>query len=150
MLICVTKGRFTHTVDFTPISCGPASVVTLRPAQIQRFDTAAKWDAWIMLFKPEFLLPLQTAAPVDSIDALGNLDMLPPHFSLNEAERHSVHEAIAQMHRDAKMNASSLGLHALLQHQLYALLLRLHMIHGQREITNNASPKRLLRFKRFQ
>lgn len=150
MLICVISGKFTHTVDFTPVPCEPGSVLTLRPAQTQRFDTESKWDAWIVMFRPELLLPLQATVPTADLKSLGNLEALPVHFSLSDADRHAVTESIMQMHRDARINAPSPDLNALLRHQLYALLLRLNLIQRQQEVRDAVPPMSLQRFKRFQ
>ncbi len=150
LLICVIRGKFTHTVDFTPIPCEPGSILTLRPAQTQRFDTESKWDAWFVMFRPELLLPLQATMPTGDLKSLGNLEALPVHFSLSDADRHAVAESIMQMHRDARINAPSPDLNVLLRHQLYALLMRLNLIRHQQEIRNAVPPMSLQRFKRFQ
>lgn len=150
LLICVTKGQIVHTVDFEPIQCGPGSILTLRPTQTQGFDLSTDWDAWFVMFRPEFLLPLQTSVPVDDIKALGNLETLPVHIALEQSEHLAICDAIMQMHKDAKMNAPSTRLHALLRHQLYALLLRLTLLNGQQEDRGEIPAASLQRFKRFQ
>lgn len=150
MLIYVTAGSFNHIVDFKTIACGPGSLITLRPAQVHRFDTDSDWEGWLVIFKPEFLQPLQTMTLIDDLKAYGSLETLPSHQSLDRLEAHAVKECINQMYNDAHMSAQSAELHSLLRHQLYSLLLRLYLIHGQRQVQSHASPANLHRFRRFQ
>lgn len=150
MLICVTRGECTHTIDFTPIRCRPGSLLTLRPAQAQQFDNSPDWDGWLVIFCPEFLLPLQTTAALADLQMVGNLEVLPKHLELGEEERQAVASGILQMHKDACLQGPSAELHALLRHQLYALLLRLHLVHGRQESQSSATSSNLQRFKRFK
>lgn len=150
MLIYVTAGKFNHIVDFKSIACEPGSLITLRPAQVHRFDTESDWEGWLVIFRPEFLQPLQTMTLIDDLKAYGSLEALPSHQSLDKLEAYAVSECITQMYSDAHMSAQSAELHPLLRHQLCSLLLRLHFIHGQREVQSNASPVNLHRFRRFQ
>src|SRR5437016_6209014 len=54
------------------------------------------------------------------------------------------------MREDAFTTAATNEVHTLLRHQLYSLLLRLHLRQGQREMQRNTSTMSLQRFKRFQ
>lgn len=150
MLICVTRGECTHTIDFTPIPCQPGSLLTLRPVQAQQFDSSPDWDGWLVIFRPEFLLPLQTTALLADLQMVGSLEALPGHLELGEEETHAVAGGIVQMHKDARLQGPSAELHALLRHQLYALLLRLHLVHGRQESQRSAASSNLQRFKRFK
>lgn len=150
MLICVTQGECTHTIDFEPIQCRPGTLLTLRPEQAQQFDGKQDWDGWLVIFQPEFLLPLRATASVGDLQMVGSLQSLPEHLTLGEDARRAVVDCIVQMHEDAKIEGSAAELHALLRHQLYALLMRLHLVHGQQEAQRVAAPLNLQRFKRFQ
>ncbi len=150
MLICVTEGSFTHTVDFEPVACRPGSLMTLRPAQVQQFDVTTQWAGWLVIFRPEFLLALGSLALADDVKVHGSLDSLPTHLQLSRDELRAALACIVQMDRDAAMGAASAELHALLRHQLYALLLRLHLGHRRQAASGAASVLSLQRFKRFQ
>lgn len=150
MLICVTRGACTHTIDFTPIPCRPGSLLTLRPAQAQQFDRSPDWDGWLVIFRPEFLLPLQAAAALADLQTVASLEALPEHLELGEEETQAVAGGIVQMHEDARLQGPSAQLHALLRHQLYALLLRLHLVHRRQERQGSAVASNLQRFKRFK
>jgi AraC-like DNA-binding protein len=150
MLICITNGRLTHTVDFERMTCESGSLLALRPMQVQQFDVTANWEGWLVIFRPEFLLPLQKTVLVGDLNAYGGLEALPTHLPLNEAASRAVTDAIVQMHDDTLMRAAPTDIHSLLRHQLYALLLRLHLGHRRQEAQGNTSIASLQRFKQFQ
>ena len=95
MLICVTEGSFTHTVDFEPIACRPGSLMTLRPAQVQQFDVTAQWDGWLVIFRPEFLFALGSLALADGVKVHNSLDSLPTHLQLNGDELGAALQALS-------------------------------------------------------
>lgn len=148
-LICVSDGACVHTVDFKPVQCGPGTLLMLRPAQAQQFDTESNWNGWIVIFRPEFLLPLRTDGVRSDMEMTVDLEALPNALQLTGDEAQALDTAITQMHRDTTLHASA-DLHNLLRHQLYALLLRLKILHGEQEARKGASSSTLLRFKRFQ
>jgi len=148
-LICVSDGACVHMVDFKPVQCGPGTFLMLRPAQAQQFDADSNWNGWLVLFRPEFLLPLRTDGVLSDMQMTVDLEALPNALQLNEDEARALTLAITQMHGDTALPASA-DLHNLLRHQLYALLLRLKMVHGQQEASKGASSSALMRFKRFQ
>jgi AraC-like DNA-binding protein len=150
MLILITRGECTHLIDFHPVHCQPGTVLVLRPAQAQKFDLERDWDGWIVLFRPEFLLSPQATGPFFDLRLAGSLEELPDRLSLQEHERRTLTGAIAQMYEDAGIDAQSDELHALLRHQLYALLMRLFIMHGKPEAQGKATSLSLQRFKRFQ
>jgi AraC-like DNA-binding protein len=147
-LLCITRGTCAHTVDFEPVAAAAGSVFALRPAQAQQFDDSDGWDGWLLVFRPEFLLPLASAMPADDLKAIVGLETLPAHLTLAPDERDAVAECIARMYRDAGSDNPAEQLHALLRHQLYALLLRLHFAQGRR--VDAADAFALRRFERFR
>lgn len=148
-LICVSEGACVHTVDFKPVRCEPGTLLMLRPAQAQQFDAETGWNGWILIFRPEFLLPLKTDGVLSDMKMTVDLEALPNALQLGEDEARVLASAIMQMHRDAALHASP-DLHNLLRHQLYALLLRLKIFHGQQEARKGSTSATLTRFKRFQ
>lgn len=150
LLICVTSGTCTHTVDFRPVRCGAGTLLTLRPAQAQQFDAESDWDGWLVIFRPEFLLPLQSVGNVSDMKLALDLDALPEVLNLAPEETKTLTSSIVQMQKDAKLHASAEDLHNLLRHQLYSMLLRLQIFHGQHASKEKLATASVARFKRFQ
>lgn len=162
MLICVTEGQCTHFVDFEPVECIAGTLLTLRPGQAHNFGSEEDWDGWIVLLRPEFLLPAEAEiAPV--------LDRLPASICLDPAELKRAVQDIQCIHDDARLglpkrseeqpdaesedvSASSLSVevHALLRYRFYALLTWLTVLHGQRQEPASQQSGMLLRFRQFQ
>ncbi len=150
LLLAVAKGRCTHWVDFVPRICRPGDWIIVRPGQVQRFDTALHWDGWMVLFRPQFLLPLGHTTAVEELSMYSGLDALPSQLRLGAAEHRACLACVEQMCADARMQGREGDRHALLRHQLYALLLRLRLAHPLGEPTAAISPRRLQCFKRFR
>lgn len=148
VLVCITRGTCTHLVDFKPIRCKPGSLLALQPGQAHNFGLEEGWDGWMILFRPEFLLPSRAEAP--DLKLVVGLERLPEHLPLRAHELRSVTDAIAQMQEDAGIDASPKDVHALLRYQLYALLLRLSIVHDRQEPRAGASARVLQRFTDFQ
>lgn len=151
-LLCVTEGRCTHTVDFSQVDCQPGTVLMICPGQAQQFDVDSAWDGWLLLFQPGFLLPADAAR-----DGRGNrgagLAWLGQPMQLDPDLAALVEGAITQLNRDTRLPANRSDLHALLRHQLHALLVRLGIAWLEREASNAAhavSAGERQRFRRFQ
>jgi AraC-like DNA-binding protein len=150
MLLCVTRGECTHMIDFKLIACKPGSLLAFHPAQAHRFGFEQKWDGWVVLFRPEFLLSSQATAPVTGLRLTAGLEGMPEHLCLQEHERRVVIGAIVQMRKDCRIEAPPEQVHALLRHQLYALLLRLIVLHDRQQAHKNTTAVGLQRFGNFQ
>ncbi len=147
-LVCVTHGTCTQLIDFKPVPCEPGSLLMLRPGQAHTFGHQEDWDGWLILFRSEFLLP--RAAPARDLKLAVELETFPEHLRLRHHELRSVTRAIAQMREDAALDGPAEDLHTLLRYQLYALLSRLRVVHGQKEGHDAMSSRALQRFRRFQ
>ena len=132
-LICVTEGICTHVIDFSPIPCERGSVLVHQPSQTEQYDVTSAWDGWLVLFRPEFLFAPPSGASSDrtlEVNLIGILAELPRHLPLPTAEFRIFRDAISQMHADSKREGLMAEIHALLRHQLCALLIRLHVGSG--------------------
>lgn len=147
-LVCVTQGVCTQVVDFKSIACQPGSLLVLRPGQAHNYGGDEDWDGWNVLFRPEFVLPVSTAprAPGLTVD----LERLPEHVLLSSQELRQVTDAIEQMGEDTAIDAPLDDVHALLRHQLHALLTRLSIVHGKHQALEPLMSPASQRFKRFQ
>jgi len=147
-LICVTQGACTQVVDFESIKCAPGSLLVLRPGQAHKFGHDEDWDGWNVLFRPEFVLPVSSAAR--SLKLSVDLDRLPDHLALRGKELRTVTRTIEQMRADAQLEAPLDDVNALLRHQLHALLTRLCILNGRQQGHEQVMSPALQRFKRFQ
>ena len=148
MILCVTRGSCTQSVDFVPVRCAPGSLLVLRAGQAHNFGRDDDWDGWVVLFRPEFLLP-STAVSGDLKLAV-ELDALTEHLVLRGEELRVVKASIQQMRSDAQLEAPLDVAQALLRHQLLALLTRLSILHGRLQAKEPASSASLRRFKQFR
>jgi AraC-like DNA-binding protein len=150
MLVCVTRGECMHMIDFKLIACKPGSLLAASPAQAHRFGFEKEWDGWVVLFRQEFLLSSQATAPVTGLRFTAGLQRMPEHLCLRQHERRVVIGAIMQMRKDCRIEAPPEQLHALLRHQLYALLLRLTVLHDRQQALENTTSNGLQRFRNFR
>lgn len=147
-LVCITQGVCTQVVDFKPISCVPGSLLVLRPEQAHNYGQDEDWDGWNVLFRPEFVLPV--SMPSRDVKLAVDLDRMPEHIVLSGSDLRTVTDLIQQMREDARVDAPIDDIHALLRHQLHALLARLIILHGRQRAHDPVISPALQRFKRFQ
>jgi AraC-like DNA-binding protein len=153
LLICVTRGTCTHVMDFNAVHCKPGSVLIFHPGQTEKFDLTSSWDGSLVLFRPELLFaPLTSTLPskISELNLISILARLPQHFTLSGFEFRRIRNVLAQMHADSKLNVPAPHRHALLRHQICALLIRLDMAHPQHESRTPAADSEILRFRRLQ
>jgi AraC-like DNA-binding protein len=148
-LICVTRGKCTHVVDFEPARCGPGGVLVLQPSQVEQFDVTAPWDGWLVLFRPEqlFAAARDASAGPGLVEAVADL---PVQLNPGRSGARLLQNVIAQMHTDARRHLASPEVQALLLHQLCALLLRLVILHRRQRPGLSAGRPQLDRFRRFR
>jgi AraC-like DNA-binding protein len=147
-LVCVTRGACTQMVDFKSISCTPGSLLVLRPGQAHSYGPDGDWEGWNVLFRPEFVLPVSTT-PRDLKLAV-DLMRLGQHLQVDSDELRKVTDAIQQMREDSRMAAPAEDVHALLRHQLHALLTRLSILQGRPAAQQPTVSPASQRFERFQ
>ena len=148
MLVLVSAGAVTQVEDFQPVACTPGSMLVIRPGQVHSFGHEDGWEGWIVLFRSEFL-PAASETTSELVATLG-LDRLPDHLALSASELKAVTEGITRMSEDATSHAPPKDVHALLRHQLCALLLRLAIVHDRREDAAMIHSRSLQRFARFR
>ncbi|MDA9409780.1 MULTISPECIES: AraC family transcriptional regulator [unclassified Bradyrhizobium] len=165
MIICVTKGRCVQFVDFEPVSCSEGALLILRPGQAHNFGSDENWDGWIILFRPEFLLPAMSVS--QDLRLSFDLERLPHSLKLDHDELKRASDAIVQMRADSLIDTSSrptsavsrnkasaaalpADIHALLRFQFYAFATWLAVIHGRGMSLDPQWSAALQRFNRFQ
>lgn len=151
MLMCLTEGRCSHVVDFHSVDCRPGSLLVLRPGQVQRFaSSATAGEAWVVIFRSEFLQPKSATPLADELDTAQRLEELPVHLTLDTAEQEAFVESVRRMARDAGLAAAPVLLHALLRNQLLALLTRISLAHARQDRAHVQASGELQRFRRFR
>jgi AraC-like DNA-binding protein len=148
MLICVTHGKCVQWVDFEPVSCKPGTLLALQPGQAHNFGHDENWDGWMVLFRPEFLLP--TLSHSSDLKLVFNFKRLPNVLNLESDELRRALDSIVQMSKDSMIDAPSEDVHTLLRYQLYVLVTWLGVIHDRRRVYDTSHSHALLRFTRFQ
>jgi AraC-like DNA-binding protein len=147
-LICVTEGAVVQMVDFEPVDCAVGSFLVLRPGQVHSFGRTDGWDGWLVLFRSEFL-PSASQSLSELLPVLG-LDRLPDQMRLAETDFLAVATTLGQMLDDTRSTAPPEQLHALLRNQLCAVLLRLTILHDQRDVAAPGGRSWMQRFTRFR
>ncbi|KOF14366.1 transcriptional regulator [Ensifer adhaerens] len=165
ILILVTEGRTIQFVDFEAIPCGPGTFFVLRPGQAHNFGQEDAWDGWMILVRPEFLLP----TPSQSLPAW-DIEFLPSRVDLDEGELHRAEDTIRRIRDDGLIDTGKLSavsasdrvtahvdnttadVHALLRYQFYALVAWIGVLHGKRQQhTHDGLPNGVLqRFNKFR
>lgn len=150
LLVYVTEGRCTHMADFELIACESGSLLILQPGQVHRFDAKTGWQGWVLMYRPEFRQPQKNLMSPSEVEVFQYLEDLPVHMDINRREQPVVMASIVRMFEDAKIKADPSTLHALLRSQLYALLIRLHLIQSHRQQPERAAALVVQRFKRYR
>lgn len=150
LLLAVTRGRCTHWVDFVPNECRPRSWIIVRPGQVQRFDPATRWEGWLLMFLPQFLLPQGGTTRLAELAIAGSLESLPNPMPLNAIEHRNCLACVEQIAADTHLSGPDAEREALLRHQLHALLLRLRLARHRESPHVAASARSLQRFNRFR
>jgi AraC-like DNA-binding protein len=148
MLICVTHGRCVQWVDFEPVSCKSGTLLALQPGQAHNFGHDENWDGWMVLFRPEFLLP--TLSHSSDLKLVFNFKRLPNVLNLEGDELRRALDSIVQMSKDSMIDAPSEDVHTLLRYQLYVLVTWLGVIHDRRQVHDTSHSHALRRFTHFQ
>jgi AraC-like DNA-binding protein len=159
MLICITQGQCVQIVDFEPVSCSAGTFLALRPGQAHNFGIDEEWDGWIILFRPEFLLPAVSLS--NDLSQTFDLERLPERLTLIDGELNRAAHSILRMRDDSLIGGSRFNdagpasdltadVQALLRYQFYALVTWLTVVHGERRPQEPRDSITLQRFKRFQ
>jgi AraC-like DNA-binding protein len=149
MFVCVRRGECRAVVDFSHIECGAGSVLTIRPGQVHRFGSGSRWDASLLLFRPELL---QTSQREERLQMAELVDALPAHLRLDRGTRRFVADALARMEQECALDARRPMLNWLLQSELATLVTRLHIFHAEQRRSAGTSsdvPERFRLFKRL-
>lgn len=85
----------------------------------------------MLLYRPEFRQTRESPISADELAVFQYLEDLPVHLALNGNEQMVVTASIIRMFEDARIEADTGILHTLLRNQLYALLIRLHLIQSR-------------------
>jgi len=150
LLMSFSKGSCHHMVDFEEIPCDTSSLLFLQPGQIQRFDTTSEWQGWLVIIRPEAMLPTNEFMPEGDISTALSVGRLPTHFSVNANDKAAFDEIIARMHQDSKLEHRPSDINQLLRNQLDVLLCRLRLITAEHARNVHLAPAHLKLHRRFR
>jgi AraC-like DNA-binding protein len=150
MFMCAITGDFRHLIDSEGYHCKPGSLLLVRPGQIQQYDADHDWTGWLVMFRPQFLVPEEGTTPLNELAVLRHLEGLPTHIELDQEEKAAICETIARMHADAEAPSLRVERHALIRMQLQALLVRLDIIQTHHHMARTRLPGKADRFVQFR
>jgi AraC-like DNA-binding protein len=136
-------------VDFRHIECGAGSLLTIRPGQVHRFGHGNRWDAGLLLFRPELL---QASQGEERLQMPELIDALPAHLRLDGSTRRFLADTLARLKEECALDARQPLLNWLLQSELATLVTRLHIFHAEQQRSAGTSadtPERFRLFKRL-
>lgn len=122
MLMLVTVGHGTQTVDFVRYRCRPGTLVWARPGQVIRYGAEPGFDAALVRWAPDFLPPLRTATMLVD-DPFG-----PVWCQLAGEDEDAVINEVSQLAVDSDRHPDNSVGEELLRHQLAVLILRVAML----------------------
>jgi AraC-like DNA-binding protein len=149
MLVHVKRGICRAVVDFSHIECGAGSLLTIRPGQVHRFGRGSRWDAHLLLFRPELL---QASRGEERLQMTELVDSLPAHLRLDGSMRRFLADTLARLEDECALDARQPLLNWLLQSELATLVTRLHIFHAEQQRSAGTSadtPERFRLFKRL-
>jgi AraC-like DNA-binding protein len=149
MFVHVRRGICRAVVDFSHIECGAGSLLTIRPGQVHRFGPGSRWDANLLLFRPELLLASQD---VERLQMPELVDALPGHLRLDRSTGRFLADTLARLEEECALEARQPLLNWLLQSELATLVTRLHIFHAAQQPsagTSSDAPERFRLFKRL-
>jgi AraC-like DNA-binding protein len=122
LLMLVTVGHGSQTVDFIRYRCRPGTLVWARPGQVIRYGAEPGFDASLVRWTPDFLPPLRTASALVD-DPFG-----PVWCQLAGEDEDAVINEVSQLGVDAERHPDNGLGEELLRHQLAVLILRVAML----------------------
>ncbi|MDD1795501.1 AraC family transcriptional regulator [Enterovibrio sp. ZSDZ42] len=148
LLLGITQGNCLHNLDFVLHKCNPGDWLLVTPGQVLQFDLESEWDAWLVMFRPEVLLPKMANRVTFELSNMVQLDDVEQRMSLSSSEHATATDLVSQMEHDAKRgNKETL---TLLQLQLQTLLIRLTNSRSASVPDLPASASALERVERFK
>jgi AraC-like DNA-binding protein len=149
MFVHVRRGKCRAVVDFSHIECGAGSLLTIRPGQVHRFGPGSRWDASILLFRPELL---QSSQGEERLQMPELVDALPGHLRLDGLTGRFLADTLARLKDECGLDARQPLLNWLLQSELATLVTRLHIFNAEQHPsagTSSDAPERFRLFKRL-
>lgn len=129
IVLLITGGSSTHTVDFVHHPIGAGSLVFVRPGQVHQWHMHNGLDGHLVLFTPTALQPLD-ARPASKVTSLLELDLWPAAVAPPRALLQEITLELARLRQDFERFDQSAVDVALIRQVLVCLLLRLARWHA--------------------
>ena len=127
-LFFVKAGCCVHTVDFKDYNCEKGGLLLMYPGQVQQFASLKSWEGYIVIFRPEFLLPKNNASVNNEVNIVNKLEDLPVFLQTNGNEEKAILELIKRMYEDVHLDTELELQQNLLRSELQTLFHRLFLI----------------------
>lgn len=139
MLMLVTAGRGTHTVDFSDYPLAAGSLVFVRPGQVQQWHLADRVEAELVLIAPAALPHGSGPGLPRDVERLA-LDEWPTCTGLGPHHAAEIRDDLVRLRRDfERFDATDLDV-SLVRHELLILLLRIARQHPGRGLNDADLP----------
>lgn len=136
-LILFNCGRGVHHVDFVAHPVRAGSLVLVQPGQVQRYRFNSTLDARMVLVDPVFLLPETSTSIKELLFQPG----LPVCLQVPSDLGAQIEAGADQIEAEVAAYQGDAATAALMQHLLYALLLRIRRFAGHADAAASASDK---------
>ncbi len=137
LLILYSRGRGVHHVDFVAHPVRTGSLVLVRPGQVQKFRFNSTLDARMVVVDPVVLLPETSAAIKELLFQPG----MPACLQVSRDFGAQLMAGIDQIETEVAVYQGDATTATLVQHLLYALLLRIRRFVGRADAAAFASSK---------
>ncbi len=148
IVMIITGGNGSHTIDFTKHKCKKGSLLTIRKDQIHKFDSKQNLKGYLLLFTENFLISY-----LEKLEALKSLrlfnDVLAnPKVNLKNNDWLEISGLIERI-KNEYFNLNDDYSQGIIRSELQILLSKLYRIKS-RDVDIKQSPKYLEDFIRFQ
>lgn len=127
ILLIITQGNGTHTVDFTDYTYKTGTVITIRKDQIHKFSIGKNSRGFLLLFKDDFLVSYLEKLEAQKSLQLFNEMLSEPKLQLSTAQFKTVSNLISDIQDEynSTMDDYALGIIRSLLHILITKLFRI-------------------------
>ncbi len=148
MLMLITKGHGSHTIDFIDWAVFPGQMLFVRPGQVQQWHAEDDFEALLILIDPS-TLPHQNGQIFSQELNLLGLDEWTSGFAVTEEVLNLIETGFRQLRMDFDLfDGEGLDI-ALIRHELLTLLIRIARLQKQIQNTSSQMSRNQLTYRLF-
>lgn len=147
LMLLVTRGEGTHTIDFKEYNVEPGAMFILSPGQVHHWHLSPDVDGYVLFFTREYFL-----LDFDH-DKLVRLPFFKstfsiPYLKLNQIEQQEVEALYSQIHDEYKSHR--LNYHVMIRLYLNVMFIELSRVYKEKHKENIGYNYELIQFNRFE